>query len=81
MNINGIILTEKAQETLLRFQAENNCSLKCAIKDINNISKKIAIEGSIREDSGYTLADIAFLFTLCNDLEDLFAVEEEGGTQ
>ena len=82
MKIDGIILTPAACKTLLQFQIDDNGYLKSAIKKLNKINKKIAVEEYTEGgDANNALYEIAFLFSLCEDLENLFAVEQEGGAQ
>jgi hypothetical protein len=77
MNIDGIILTEKAREALLRMQDEDNCLLKSNIKDLTLLAKKISIEESMNEGrEKEAISEIAYLFSLCDFLQSLFAYEE-----
>jgi len=80
MNVNGIILTPEACKTLLALQAEDNGLLKSNIKDLTNLSKKIAIEASFNNGNEKdALATIAFLFSMCDVFKSLFA--QEGGME
>ena len=74
MNINGVILTQEACDTLLSLQADDNSLLKTNITDITTMAKKMAIEGAFNtNDAKSELSNIAFLFSLCDMLESLFA--------
>jgi len=74
MNINGVILTQEACDTLLSLQAEDNSLLKSNIRDITTMAKKMAIEGAFSIDNAkQELSNIAFLFSLCDMFESLFA--------
>ena len=74
MNINGVILSPKACQTLLSLQAEDNGLLKSNIKDITSLAKKMSIEESFNNgNEKQALSNIAFLFSLCETFESLFA--------
>ena len=80
MNIDGVILSEKAISQLLSMQAEDNSLLRSSIKDLTSIAKMISTE-YVSDDvkAKKSLSVIAGVFFLCEQLEALFAIEQEGG--
>ncbi|GHT62996.1 hypothetical protein FACS189451_08790 [Bacteroidia bacterium] len=76
MNIDGIIITSKAKDTLLRLQAEGNDVLNSCIKDLTKLARKITIEGSMSSDPPREiLSDASFLYSIAEMLESLYAYE------
>ncbi|MDR1370987.1 MAG: hypothetical protein LBJ72_12830 [Dysgonamonadaceae bacterium] len=76
MNIDGIIITSKAKETLRRLQAESNDVLNSCVKDLTKLARKITIDGSMSSDPPREiLSDASFLYSIVEIFESLYANE------
>jgi hypothetical protein len=77
MNINGVILTDKAIEQLRIFQDEENDLLRGNINFLTGIVELISNDmPSSDSDAKRNLIFISGLFAICNQFKCLFAKDE-----
>jgi hypothetical protein len=79
VNINGVVLTEKAIARLCCMQAEDNGLLKSMIKDLTAVARLLSMEWpSTNVEAQKSLYIISGMFAICDHLESLFAAQQEG---